>query len=199
MMTAGQKRELDVRDFWRVYEGLETYAKLDAKGAMERLRGHKEDGLCNVTDFSGNGQLMCTRDGYNAIIELAERHREFLAVPDDYSLEELVAGVRKYIVKAIVDEKEEEAAVARVLSEAVADADKNHTSRTYHFPCVTVHYEDPLNSKLEQWYSPQQKHSQRYSKRPFRLTSEAQRMRTKRNAQSNEYRTSRTIYSDLAG
>jgi hypothetical protein len=143
MMTAGQKHELDVRDFWRVYEGLETYAKLDAKGAMERLRGHKEDGLCNVTDFSGNGQLMCTRDAYNAIIELAERHQGFLTVPDDYSLEELAAGVRKYIVKAIVDEKEEEAALARVLSEAVADADKNHISRMYHFPCVTVHYEEP--------------------------------------------------------
>jgi hypothetical protein len=45
---------------------------------------NKEDGLCDVTDYSGNGKLMCTRDGYNAIIELAERHREFLRVPDDY-------------------------------------------------------------------------------------------------------------------
>ena len=142
-MTAEHKHELDVRDFWRVYEGLETYANLDAKGAMERLRGHKEDGLCDVTDYSGNGKLMCTRDGYNAIIELAERHGEFLRVPDDYSLEELVAGVRKHIVRAIVDVKEDEAALARFLSEAVADADKNHISRTYHFPCVTVHYEEP--------------------------------------------------------
>jgi hypothetical protein len=44
-MTVEQKHELDVKDFWRVCEALETYAKLDAQGAMERLRDHKKTGF----------------------------------------------------------------------------------------------------------------------------------------------------------
>jgi Apea-like HEPN len=147
-MTPDEKRELDVKDFWRVHDGLETYAKLDAKGAMERLRGHKEDGFCEVTDYAGNGKLMCTRDGYDALIQIAERHRESLPIPDDYSLEELVDGMRTYIVRAMVNEKEDEAALARVLSDAVGEANKNHLVRTYHFPCVIVHSSEPPQFKI---------------------------------------------------
>ena len=142
-MTPDEKRELDVRDILRICDGLETYAKLDAKGAMERLRAHKEDALCEVSDYSANGKVMCTRDGYNAIIQLAERHRECMAVPDDYSVSELAEGIRNRIVRVIVDEKQDEPAVARVLAEAVSEADKNHIQRTYHFPCVVVPYDEP--------------------------------------------------------
>jgi hypothetical protein len=42
-MTPEQRLELDIKDFRRVYKGLELHGSLDAKGAMERLR-HKEDG-----------------------------------------------------------------------------------------------------------------------------------------------------------
>jgi hypothetical protein len=86
---------------------------------------------------------MCTRDGYNAIIELAERHRESLPVPDDYSVKELVNGLRKHIVRAMVEEKQDEPALARVLSDAIKEADRNHVERTYHFPCVVVPHEEP--------------------------------------------------------
>ena len=98
VMTPDEKLILDVRDFWRVHDGLEAYLNLDAKGTMDRLRAHKEDALCDVTDYSGSSKLMCTREGYDAIIELAERHRESLPVPDDYSVKELVEGLRQYIV-----------------------------------------------------------------------------------------------------
>ncbi len=142
-MTPEEKLNLDVRDFWRVHDGLEAYANLDAKGVMERLRAHKEDAFCDVTDYSGNGKLMCTRDCYDAIVELAERHRDSLTVPDDYSVKELVEGLTKHIVRAIVEEKQDEPALARVLSDAVREADRNHVERIYHFPCVVVAHEEP--------------------------------------------------------
>ena len=118
---------------------------------MDRLRLHKEDAPCEVTDYSGNGKLMCSRDGYDAIIELAERHRESLPVPDDYSVNELVEGLRKHIVRAMVEEKQDEPAIARVLSDAVREADRNHVERIYHFPCVVVAREDLPNSRLGRW------------------------------------------------
>lgn len=147
-MTPEEKLSLDVRDFWRVHDGLEAYVNLDAKGVMERLRAHKEDAFCDLTNYSGNGKLMCTRDGYDAIVELAERHRESLTVPDDYSVKEIVEGLTKYIVRAIVEEKQDEPALARVLSDAVKEADRNHVVRTYHFPCVVVPHEEPPQFKI---------------------------------------------------
>jgi len=147
-MTAQEKLELDLRDFWRIHDGLAAYAGLDAKGAMERLKAHKEDGLCEVSDYAGTGKLMCTRDGHNAILELAERHRESMPVPDDYSVNELAEGIRKHIACAMVDEKQDEPALARVLGEAVTDADKMHFERTYHFPCVVVPYEEPPQFRI---------------------------------------------------
>lgn len=142
-MTPDEKLALDVRDFWRVHDGLGAYANLDAKGTMDRLRAHKEDALCEVTDYSGKGMLMCTRDGCDAIVEIAERHRESLPVPDDYSVNELVEGIREHIVRAMVEEKQDEPALARVLSDAVREADRNHVERIYHFPCVVVPHEQP--------------------------------------------------------
>ena len=41
-MTPDEKLSLDIRDFWRVHDGLEAYAHLNAKGTMDRLRAHKE-------------------------------------------------------------------------------------------------------------------------------------------------------------
>jgi hypothetical protein len=142
-MGPEEKLQLDLRDFWRIHEGLETYVKLDAKGMMERLKAHKEDAFCEVTDYAGTGKLMCSRDGYDAIYDLAERHRDSMPVPDNYSVTELAAGIRIHIVRAIVDEKQDEPALARVLAEALRDADKNHIDRTYHFPCVVVPYDEP--------------------------------------------------------
>lgn len=142
-MTHDEKLELDLRDFQRIREGLETYAKLDAKAAMERLKDFTEDGPCHVSDYSGRGTLMCTREGYNAIIQLAQRHRDFLAVPDDYSVSELVEAIKKLFVRVTVEAKEERVAVVRVLSEAISEANKNHIQRTYHFPCVIVPFEEP--------------------------------------------------------
>ena len=147
-MTPDEKLVLDVRDFWRFHDGLEAYAYLDAKGVMDRIREHKEDALCEVTDYSGNGKLMCTRDGYDAIIELAERHRESLSVPDDYSVGELVEGLAKYFVRAMVEEKHDEPTLARVLADAVSEADRSHVERIYHFPCVVVAHDEPAQFQI---------------------------------------------------
>jgi hypothetical protein len=111
IVTAEEKLKLDLRDFWRIHDGLEVYASLDAKATMERLKAHGEDGLCTVGDYAGAGTLLCTRDGYLAIFELAERHRETLPVPDDYSVKELGDGIRSHIVRAMVEEKQDEPAV----------------------------------------------------------------------------------------
>jgi hypothetical protein len=147
-MTPEEKLQLDLRDFWRIHDGLEAYVKLDAKGMMERLKAHKEDAFCEVTDYARTGKLMCTRDGYDAIHALAERHRDSMPVPDDYSVKELVGGIRSHIVRVIVDEKQDEPALARVLAQAVADADKNHIERTYHFPSVVVPYDEPPQFRI---------------------------------------------------
>jgi hypothetical protein len=147
-MTPEEKLQLDVRDFWRIHDGLEAYVKLDAKGQMERLKTHKEDALCEVTGYNGKGELLCSRDGYDAIHSMAERHRDSMPVPDDYSVKELVDGIRSHFVRAVVDEKYDELALARVLAEAAADADKNHIERTYHFPCVVVPYDEPRQFRI---------------------------------------------------
>jgi len=147
-MTPEEKLQLDLRDFWRIHDGLEAYAKLDTRGMMERLKAHKEDAFCEVTGYDGKGKRMCTRDGYDAIYSLAERHRDSMPVPYDYSVKELVDGIRSHFVRAIVDEKYDEPALARVLAEAVADADKNHIVRTYHFPCVVVPYDEPRQFRI---------------------------------------------------
>lgn len=141
-MAHNEKDALDRRDLQRICDGLETYAISDPKAMMERLKAHKEDALCTVINYSGNGDIMCTRDGYNAIIQLAERHRESLPVPEDYSVDELVQGIRRHVVRTIVDE-DDDAAVAYLLSEATNEARTNHVQRTYHFPCVVVAFEEP--------------------------------------------------------
>lgn len=147
-MTLEEKQQLDVRDFRRIHTGLETYANMGARESLERLRGHKEDAFCEVTAYDGKGKVMCTRDAYNAIHSLAERHRDSMQVPDDYSVNELADGIRAHIVRGIVDEKYAELALARVLAEAVSDADKNHIERTYHFPCVVVPHEEPRQFRV---------------------------------------------------
>lgn len=147
-MTPQEKLQLDVHDFWRIHDGLEAYVNLDAKGTMERLKTHKEDAFCEVTGYDGKGKRMCTRDGYDAIHSMAERHRDLMPVPDDYSVKELTEGIRSHIVRAMVDEKQDELAIARALGEAVADADRNHIERTYHFPCVIVPHEEPPQFRM---------------------------------------------------
>jgi hypothetical protein len=147
-MSPEEKLELDLGDFWRIHDGLQAYIKLDVKGTMERLKTHKDDVFCEVTDYGGTGKLMCTRDGHNAIYALAERLRDSMPVPDDYSVNELAGGLRSRIVRAIVDEKQDEPALARVLAEAVADADKNHVERTYHFPSVIVPHDEPAQFRI---------------------------------------------------
>ena len=146
-MAHSEKDALDRRDLQRICDGLETYAMPDPKAIMERLRAHKEDALCTVSNYSGNGDIMCTRDGYNAIIQLAERHQESLPVPDDYSIDELVQGIRKHVVRTIVDQDDDNA-VAYLLSEATNEARKNHVQRTYHFPCVVVTFEEPAQFRI---------------------------------------------------
>src|ERR1041385_1140471 len=146
-MAQTEKDTLDRRDLQRICDGLETYAISDPKAIMERIRAHKEDALCTVSNYSGNGDLMCTRDGYNAMIQLAQRHRESLPVPDDYSVDELVEGMRRHVVRILVD-VEDDAAVAHLLSEATNEARKNHIQRTYHFPCVVVGFEEPAQFRI---------------------------------------------------
>src|SRR3954451_22957613 len=93
-MPEGTKLELDRRDFSRICAGLEACAKLDAKDFTSRLAAHKNEVFCNVAGYDGTGMLMCTRDGYDAIIELAQRLQGSMPVPDDYSVKELVDGIR---------------------------------------------------------------------------------------------------------
>lgn len=147
-MTPEQKLELDLRDLWRLWDGVEAYVTLDAKAMMERLRAHKEDAFCEVSNSTGDGKLMCTRDGYDAIIDLAERHRDSLPVPDDYSVKELADVIRSQIIRASVEEKQDEPTLARVLAAAVNEANKNHTIRTYHFPCVITQSDQPPQFRI---------------------------------------------------
>jgi hypothetical protein len=147
-MTLEEKLQLDLRDFWRIDASINTYLRMSAKEMMERLKAHKEDAFCEVTDYNGKGKLMCTRDGYDAIWSLAERYRDSMPIPDDYSTEELADGIQRGVVRAIVEEKQDERALARVLAEAVVDADKNHVERTYHFPCVIVPYDQPRQFRI---------------------------------------------------
>jgi hypothetical protein len=135
-MTPEEKSLVDVADFWRIHEGLEVYAGLDASGTLERLRNHPEDGFCQITAASGSGELFCTRDAFDATYALAERHINSLPVPDDYSVEDVARGIRSHFARAVVEEKHDELAVARLLERAVADASAEHIARVYHFPCV---------------------------------------------------------------
>ncbi len=147
-MTPEQKLTLDLHDFWRIVNGVEAYAMLDAKAMMERLRAHQEDAFCELTNYAGDGKLMCTRDAYDAVIDLAERHRDSLAVPDDYSVTEIADVIREQIIKVMVAEKQDEPALARVLAVAVAEANKNHVKRTYHFPCVITRSDKPPQFRI---------------------------------------------------
>lgn len=142
-MDAREKLEQDVRDFWRIHNGLEVYAGLDTKATMERLKMRKEDALCTIAPASGEGKLFCTRDGFQAIYDLAERHVNSLPVPDDYSFIEVADEIRKYIAKAIVEQKFDELALEWVLAKAVTEVEAGHIERTYHFPCVLVHCRKP--------------------------------------------------------
>ncbi len=142
-MGPQEKLALDVRDFWRIHDGLEVYAGLDTKATMERLKAHKEDALCVISPASGDGKLFCTRDGYRAIFDLAERHVNSLPVPDDYSSDEVAKQIRRHIAQAIVEQKADEPALAWVLAKAVAEVEAGHVERTYHFPCVLVNCRKP--------------------------------------------------------
>src|SRR6266478_3225069 len=142
-MDAREKLEQDIHDFWRIHNGLEVYAGLDTKATMERLNAHKEDALCTISPSSGEGKLFCTRDGFQAIYDLAERHVNSLPVPDDYSYAEIGEQIRKDIAKAIVEQKFDELALEWVLSKAVEEVKAGHIERTYHFPCVLVHCRKP--------------------------------------------------------
>ncbi len=82
------------------------------------------------------------------MIELAQRLRESMPVPDDYSIKDLLDGIRKYVVRAIVDEKKDDLALSRLLGETVKMAVQHHVERTYRFPCVIVHYQDPPQFRI---------------------------------------------------
>src|ERR1039458_8871212 len=79
---------------------------------------------------------------------MAERHRDSMPVVDDYSVKQLADGIRSHFVQAVVDEKYDELALERMLAEAVADADKNHIERTYHFPCVVFPHDEPRRFRI---------------------------------------------------
>jgi Apea-like HEPN len=141
-ITPQEKLDLDLRGLRRINDGLVAY-NVSPQEAMGRLKAHKEDGFCWAKNYKGDGKMMCTNDAHLAMVDLAERRRESMPVPDDYSVLELYEGIREHVVRAIVDEKEEEPALSRVLAEAVADAEKCHIERAYHFPCVVVPYQKP--------------------------------------------------------
>jgi Apea-like HEPN len=147
-MDGLDKQRLDREALSRIIAGVECYANLDAKGTMERLRNHREDAFCEIWNTTSKHRIMCTRDGHNAIVELAERHRESLAVPDDFSVAELVDGLQRHLAKAIVEEPEEDDVLRRALGEAVTYAKKDHVERTYHFACVVVHQKEPKQFRI---------------------------------------------------
>ena len=100
-----------------------------------------------------------------------------MPVPDDYSVEELRDSIRKRIVRAMVDEKQDEPALARVLTEAISDSDEIHIERCYHFPCVIVPYDEPRNFELERSYLLRPKPFQKSM--PMRLSTSWRRTLTK--------------------
>src|SRR5260370_35325681 len=100
-MTPADKLQLDIRDFWRIHDGLEAYAGLGPKETLERLRAHPEDAFCEVSDLSGSGKLICTRDAFEAVFSLAHPHLDFIPVPVDFSGEEIADGIRKHFAKGM--------------------------------------------------------------------------------------------------
>src|SRR6266567_469608 len=147
-MTPEDKLQLDIRDFWRISDGLEAYAGLGPKETFERLRAHPQDALCEVCDLSGSGNLMCTRDAMEAVFSLAQRHVDSLRVPADYCVEDIAKQIRKHIVRAMVEEKADEPALARVLATAVAESNASHIQRTFHFPCVLMKSKEPSQFRI---------------------------------------------------
>jgi hypothetical protein len=80
--------------------------------------------------------------------QIWQRNVDSLPVPDDYSVEELADGIRKHLARAMVEEKADEPALARVLATAVAESTADHVERTYHFPCVLVRPEQPPQFRI---------------------------------------------------
>src|SRR5260370_37086964 len=100
-MTPADKLQLDIRDFWRIHDGLEAYAGLGPKETLERLRAHPEDAFCEVSDLSGSGKLICTRDAFEAAFSLAQRYVDSLPVPDGLSVLGMAERVPTHFAEAM--------------------------------------------------------------------------------------------------
>ena len=142
-LSREEKLDLDVRDLNRIIAGIQAYAGLNPKEFMARLRQHPEDGLCQLTDLNGTGKLQFTKDGHNAIIDVAERHVRSLDASEDYSTEEIATSISSNIVRILVEEDADELAAKRMVEVAEKEAQANHIERTYHFPCVLVGTQNP--------------------------------------------------------
>lgn len=147
-LNSNEKLKRDLEDFWRILEGVKTYAELDIRGVIDRHKTHPEDVFCKIADYAGTGKKACTRDAYDAILGIAERHRNSLPVPEDYSRGELAEAICKHFARAVVDEQEDERALARVLTMSVNEATAKHVSRTFHFPCVIVSSNEPAQFSI---------------------------------------------------
>jgi hypothetical protein len=146
-MTQEEKLVLDVQDFWRIHDGLQCYL-VDSPAALARWKEHPEDALCDINSADGNGRLLCTRDAYNAIFDIARRQRDSMPIPEDYAVKDIADAIRCRLASVMVQEQQDEKIVTRVLKEAVQDAEKNHVERTFHFPCVITQAQEPEQFRI---------------------------------------------------
>lgn len=125
-------------DFQRLIKGVEALLGLDLAQIGARYDQHPEDKLCDLPHPSGKGLVLCTRDAYDAIYSMAERHINSLPNAEDYSLKDMAEAIRNHVLVAARDEPSDEAIIARTLHEATVHSQAEHCVRTFHFPCVLV-------------------------------------------------------------
>jgi hypothetical protein len=130
-------------DFQRIVRELEVFVGLDFPQLREYYRTHEEDQMCDVARADGKGMVPCTRDAVRAIVSIAERRVASLANPNDYSVSDLAEAMRRHLVRAMIEEKSDEAIIQRVLRQSREETEKTHAERVFHFPCVLVSSRNP--------------------------------------------------------
>jgi hypothetical protein len=130
-------------DLRQLTKGVEALMGLDIAQIGTHYEKHPEDKLCDLPHPSGKGLVLCTRDAYEAIYSMAERHLSSLPNKDDYSLKDMAEAIRSRILVAARDETSDEAIIVRTLREATIQSQTEHYERTFHFPCVLVSSQVP--------------------------------------------------------
>lgn len=133
-----QEMEAHLSDLERIVSGIQTFVGLSFEQIRQCYGVHEEDKLCDIPRADGKGVVLCTRDGIQAIVSMAERYASSQPNREAYSVSDIAGAIRHRILRAAVEEKSDEALIRRVLREAKEEAERGHIVRTFHFPCVLV-------------------------------------------------------------